>query len=107
MAPDERRSFAKTTWTGNGWAAFDIEPYWIDDFEPVLRVIVAALKIPFPEVLFMPDGYAADFVTDGVCCSVNLDAWSFSIASESEEVRDRLIDVVRTGMGWDGAGSIR
>lgn len=94
------RRLEKNMWAGNGWPAFDIEPYSMADFEPVVRVIVGSLGIANPAVLFMPDGYAADFSVDGVKCAVNLDAWSFSIAAESEVVRDRLHEVVKTGTGW-------
>lgn len=101
-------SLVKVVWAGNGWAAFDIEPYSMGDFEPVVRFIVAVLGVEYPEVTFMPDGYVADFQTpEGVRCTANLDAWSFSIASESVSLRDHLFEVLSLGLAISGDDTTR
>lgn len=106
MTSDRHRRLVKSAWAGNGWPSFEIVPYSMADFEPVVRFIVAVLGVDYPEVTFMPDGYVADFQTaEGVCCTAKLDAWSFSIAAESASVRDHLFEVVRMGVVFDGDGA--
>lgn len=102
MSLDRHRRLTTSAWAGNGWPSFEIEPYSMADFEPVVRLLVGALGIDYPEVTFMPDGYVADFQTaEGVRCTAHLDAWSFSIASNSAAVRDHLLQLVSLALALE------
>jgi hypothetical protein len=68
----------------------DIYPYEYNDFLKVLTHLCGVFGLIVPPVVDILDGYAADLYIDGVEVKMLMDNWTFSLASEREQTRDRI-----------------
>jgi hypothetical protein len=85
-------AFAKSTWDGNHWPSIEFAPYEYGDFLVVVTHLCADFGASVPEIIDTLDGYIADIVVDGTTVELLLDNWTFSLATQSEALRDRIFD---------------
>ncbi len=85
---------AKSIWKGNKWPCVDISPYEYDDFLKTVTRLAVAMEFKPPQIVDILDGYSAKFQVDDFNAVALMDNWTFSIAAENEEIRDRIYDVL-------------
>ncbi|MCI1187700.1 hypothetical protein MON38_09725 [Hymenobacter sp. DH14] len=83
-------------WEGNKWPSIDIEPVASEVFLPLLLFISGAYGFTPPPVTDIVEGYTAEFVIREKRVVMLLDNWTFSIASESEALRNDLLNRLLT-----------
>ncbi|MFC5473727.1 hypothetical protein [Paraherbaspirillum soli] len=83
-------SLKKSRWTGNKWPSVDIDPYEFDDFLKVVTQLCNTFSVAIPHVIDILDGYATDLVIENSPTKVLMDNWTFSVAAEKEDVRDKI-----------------
>ena len=82
--------FRKDQWTGNKWASIDIWPNNTSYFPRILTHLSHYYSFPFPCIIDLIDGYAADFQLMSSQVTIHIDSYTFSIAFADEAVRDRV-----------------
>ncbi|HWX02899.1 hypothetical protein [Collimonas sp.] len=87
-------TFTKSQWVGNKWPSVDIFPYETDDFLVVVSSLCTAFSLPTPNIVDILDGYAADLIIDKFPVQIMMDNWTFSVASESSDVRDAVMNIL-------------
>ena len=89
-------TFQPGEWAGNRWPSIDIEPDEHRHFLPVLMHVCATHGVPMPGVVDLLDGYAADFLVDGIECRLLMDIWAFSFGCANIVMRDRVLADLRS-----------
>lgn len=86
----------KDRWEGNKWPSVEIPKYvyTVGFLRKMLAHLCGEFGVAPPEVDLGWDEYGAEFEIAGSKAIANLDNWGFSIAFESEEVRDRAFEVL-------------
>lgn len=87
--------FLDYQWSGQRWDSIEIEPIDQRYFFPLLDYLMTTYGFPQPRVIDTIDGYAADFVLLGSDATLQIDAYSFSIAVQDKAVRDVLLAALR------------
>lgn len=87
--------FGKSHWLGNKWPCIEIDPVDMAYFLPVLTYLSTTYGFPMPNIGWAPDGYFADFEILESMASMNVDAFTFSIAFDHESVRDQILAALR------------
>jgi hypothetical protein len=83
--------FRKDRWTGNHWPSIDIWPNDAVYFLRILAHLSLSYSFPFPRVIDLIDGYAADFQLLASDATIHMDSYTFSLAFADEAVRDRVL----------------
>lgn len=87
--------FLDYQWSGQRWESVEIEPINAAYFFPMLDYLMATYGFPMPRVIDTIDGYAADFRLMGSDATLQIDAYSFSIAVQDKVVRDVVLAALR------------
>ena len=92
------RVLRKAQWRATFWPSVDIDPYDPSYFKAMLQHVAAEFGIPMPEITEDPPedrgGLFTDFSIQGVRAGALLDGRRCSIAVDSEDLRDRIHDLL-------------
>jgi hypothetical protein len=86
----------KSTWEGNHWPSveFDQYEYEYSDFLIVLTQVCEAFTVEIPEIVGTLDGYNSEIAIDGQRVVVLIDNWTFSLATPTTTLRDKIFDAL-------------
>jgi hypothetical protein len=86
----------RSKWEGNQWPSVDLDvsENGYADFLIVLTHICAAFSVEFPQVTETLDGYIADLVIIGEPVAFLLDNWTFSLATPTAALREKIFDAL-------------
>jgi len=89
-------SLRKDKWAGNHWPSVEIHPYEYEEFLKVVSHLCAEFQAEMPSIVDILDGYAADLWVGDDLIMIHMDNWTFSIATERTEFRDKIFEVLKT-----------
>ena len=89
-------SLEKSEWAGNHWPSVEIDPYEYADFLKIISRLCAEFHIALPSIIEGVDGYIADLLVGDDLIMIHMDNWTFSIATERPEFRDKIFEVLKT-----------
>jgi len=90
-------SLKKNRWTGNQWPSIEIESYQYQyrEFTKVVSHLCLRFNIPVPQIIGNLEVYMADLRVNNDLIMVHMDNWTFSIATERAELRDKIFEMLR------------
>ncbi|MBI3152129.1 MAG: hypothetical protein HYZ21_08355 [Chloroflexi bacterium] len=91
----KKLSLNKGKWADTRWHSVEIYPYEYEDFSKILSHLCKELHIQVPSILAWIDGYIADIRVNNDVITLHLDNWTFSVATQNAELRDKIFDILK------------